>query len=138
MGKSRERFRFGDGGPMATKMTVQVPFKIKDMLGEDKTINFKVYVVDAKVPLLIGKDTHQSLNICTTPASSTCQLGLHSERSTYNLKTTPGRHWSIEFQDISKEIDNTDDIVDDTGSEEINTAESKACIVLQTINRPET
>ena len=103
---------------MATKMTVQVPFKITDMFGKDKTIKIKVFVVDAKVPLLIGKDTRQSLNICTTPASSTCQLGLRSERSTYNLKTTPGGHWCIKFQDISKEIDNTDDIVDDTEAEE--------------------
>ena len=92
MGKSKERFRFGDGGPMATKMTVRVPLKITDLLGKERTIKIKVYVVYAKVPLLIGKDTHQTLNICTIPASSTCELGLHSERNTYNLKTTPGGH----------------------------------------------
>ena len=52
-GSSKERFRFGDGGPMATKMTVQMPFKITDLLGKEITIKIKVYVVDAKVPLLI-------------------------------------------------------------------------------------
>ena len=88
------------------------------MAGKDNTIKIKVFVVDAKVPLLIGKDTHQSLNICTTPASSTCQLGLGSERSSYILKTTPGGHWCLKFQDISRDNDNNDNTVNSNDAEE--------------------
>ena len=100
-GSSKERFCFGDGGPMNTKITVHLPFKITDQLGKNTIIKIKVYMVDALVPLLIGKDAHLSLNICTIPSTSTCQLGLHPNRNTYQLSTTPGGHWCIEFQDLS-------------------------------------
>ena len=103
-GKSTERFRFGDGGPMSTKMTVRVPFIVTDAYGNDRMIKIKVYVVNAKVPLLVGKDAHQKLNICVTPASSTCELREEDARSTYKLVTTPGGHWSLEFEDISKTL----------------------------------
>ena len=106
---SKERFRFGDGAPMNTRTTVVLPFKITDQQGTNTIIKIKVYVVDASVPLLIGKDAHLSLNICTVPSTSTCQLGLEPNRKNYQLSTTPGGHWCIEFQDLSEgdELQNT-------------------------------
>ena len=77
---SKERFRFGDGAPMNTKTTVVLPLKITDREGKNTIIKLKVYVVQASVPLLIGKDAHLALNICTVPSTSSCQLGLEPHR----------------------------------------------------------
>ena len=100
MTSSKERFRFGDGAPMNTKTTVVLPLKITDQEGKNTIIKLKVYVVQASVPLLIGKDAHLALNICTVPSTSSCQLGLEPNRRTYQLSTTSGGHWCIEFQDL--------------------------------------
>ena len=138
---SKERFRFGDGAPMNTRTTVILPFKITDQHGKNTIIKIKVYVVDALVPLLIGKDAHLSLNICTIPSTSTCQLGLDPNRNTYQLSTTPGGHWCIEFQDLSntdglQEIHNDNIEVDNNVDHNMESDENIIGLIKSTSKHP--
>ena len=102
VGKSGQRFRFGDGSSMPTEMTVVIPVSLTDVNGEMKEMELKVWVVKANIPLLIGKDVHVDLNMCTEPATETCKLGKEDDRRIFKLENTAGGHWGLEFNDLSQ------------------------------------
>ena len=87
---------------MPTEMTVVIPVSLTDVNGEVKQIELKVWVVKADIPLLIGKDVHVALNMCTEPATETCRLGKEDDRRVFKLENTAGGHWGLVFNELSQ------------------------------------
>jgi len=122
VGKSDETFQFGHGRVWPTTRTLLLPVSITDKQGNMTKIKMNVHLVEARVPLLIGKDAHVELNIVTLPKDSTCYVGVEDEEELakliynrsnedrYDLKETRGGHWKLEFDVIlvdNKEVNKT-------------------------------
>ena len=56
---SNEAFRFGVGKVWPTLYVVELPFNFKDVEGEVITVMVKVNVLEAKIPLLVGRHFHR-------------------------------------------------------------------------------
>ena len=94
---STEHFRFGDTDPIKAEMTVQLPCTATDIHGVSHNYTIMTHVVGTDIPLLLGMDTHEYLNICTEPLESTCKIGHGRDRYTYDLITTESGHWAVKL-----------------------------------------
>ena len=78
-------------------MTVQLPCTATDIHGVSHNYTIIVHVVNTDIPLLLGMDTHEYLNICTEPLESTCKIGHGRDRYKYELITTESGHWAVKL-----------------------------------------
>ena len=71
MGLSEEKFRFGPGKEIYPKLKkCELLFNISDVEGKKLMFTLKVFIIEAQVPLLLGKDAHKFLNIRVSPQES--------------------------------------------------------------------
>ena len=55
--KCEEKFRFGTREKCVGKEVMEIPIKVESMLGKIEALEVKAYVVEEKVPYLLGKKT---------------------------------------------------------------------------------
>ena len=100
--ESQEKFRFGSGPIHDTVKTVKLPVLVTDKRGVEVEMILDICVVDAKIPLLIGRDAHKYLNIKTDLRKSECFIGEDGDARRFKLLETKGGHWKLEFNQINQ------------------------------------
>ena len=95
--KNNEAFRFGVGKVWPTLYVVVLPFSFKDVEGEAFTVMVRVNVVEAKIPLLIGRYFHRKYNVAVFHGKGTALMDLDGTHMFDMIDSTKG-HWLLKLQ----------------------------------------
>ena len=72
-----------------------LPLTLYDDTGETSKFLAPVHIINTDIPLLLGRDTQEYLNIRIEPATSSCKIGHDQNNKVYTLINTASGHWAL-------------------------------------------
>ena len=100
--KTNEAFRFGVGKVWPTLYVVTLPFCFKDEEGESFTLMIRINVLEAKIPLLMGRNFHRKYDIAVFHGKAKAWMDVDGIRVFDMIDGNKG-HWLMKLHSVEEE-----------------------------------
>ena len=84
---------------------VELPMLVKMMDGKEEVLRVVAYVVDADVPLLLGKKTMEGWKSKLDTVNKVLETEMEGKRKNFRMMDIGSNHFGIEIEKEEKKID---------------------------------